>query len=547
MNDAHRAEEERSRSEGSARAVEGDEPIGLLYAKKYLLLWFLWPILPTMHGQPQEPGHVPDPNTLSAGRLWGTAAAVAALGAWVMFDARPGLNWLLWTGAAATGLNTLHRDRHAQRSGRRLVPSLGVVATLIAGAAAVTASSLLHVAIFASVVILLAMQMLLAADPSLRRITARFAATAPPVALRRAVPHALRRAAQATEHIQSTRARAWVRGLALSLPVLFVFALLLAEADPTFARWRDALDAFFSTWEFLPRVIFFTALLGLVIGAYGYALTDAAAPLATTEREPVRWLGSTERVMLLAAITALLWLFLALQLGYLFGSLPSAAASDMTFAEYARRGFGELTVVATASALLILLSEQYGQRDRHARLAPLVSYALVVAVLLLLASAVHRVLLYEAAYGFTTARLYAQAYMTVVATALVLLAVEVTHTLDTGRLFRRTAAVGAVLFVALLYWNHEAWIAKRNIDRFASTGKLDIAYLTRELSPDALPTIVNELASLPEPTQAELRAALQKRYTTGTTLADGRWFEWNRSRIRARVATTPKFSSGRMK
>ena len=547
MNDAHRAEEERSRSEGSARAVEGDEPIGLLYAKKYLLLWFLWPILPTMHGQPQEPGHVPDPNTLSAGRLWGTAAAVAALGAWVMFDARPGLNWLLWTGAAATGLNTLHRDRHAQRSGRRLVPSLGVVATLIAGAAAVTASSLLHVAIFASVVILLAMQMLLAADPSLRRITARFAATAPPVALRRAVPHALRRAAQATEHIQSTRARAWVRGLALSLPVLFVFALLLAEADPTFARWRDALDAFFSTWEFLPRVIFFTALLGLVIGAYGYALTDAAAPLATTEREPVRWLGSTERVMLLAAITALLWLFLALQLGYLFGSLPSAAASDMTFAEYARRGFGELTVVATASALLILLSEQYGQRDRHARLAPLVSYALVVAVLLLLASAVHRVLLYEAAYGFTTARLYAQAYMTVVATALVLLAVEVTHTLDTGRLFRRTAAVGAVLFVALLYWNHEAWIAKRNIDRFASTGKLDIAYLTRELSPDALPTIVNELASLPEPTQAELRAALQKRYTTGTTLADGRWFEWNRSRIRARVAKTPKFSSGRMK
>ena len=547
MNDAHRAEEERSRSEGSARAVEGDEPIGLLYAKKYLLLWFLWPILPTMHGQPQEPGHVPDPNTLSAGRLWGTAAAVAALGAWVMFDARPGLNWLLWTGAAATGLNTLHRDRHAQRSGRRLVPSLGVVATLIAGAAAVTASSLLHVAIFASVVILLAMQMLLAADPSLRRITARFAATAPPVALRRAVPHALRRAAQATGHIRSTRARAWVRGLALTLPVLFVFALLLAEADPTFARWRDALDAFFSTWEFLPRVIFFTALLGLLVGAYGYALTDAAPPRATTEREPMRWLGSTERVMLLGAVTALLWLFLALQLGYLFGSLPSAAASDMTFAEYARRGFGELTVIATASALLILLSEHFGQRDRHARLAQLAAYALIVAVLLLLASAVHRVLLYEAAYGFTTARLYAQAYMTVVATALVLLAVEVTHTLDTGRLFRRTAAVGAVLFVALLYWNHEAWIAKRNIDRFASTGKLDIAYLTRELSPDALPTIVNELASLPEPTQAELRAALQKRYTTGTTLADGRWFEWNRSRIRARVATTPKFSSGRMK
>ena len=479
--------------------------------------------------------HDVDPATQPAGRLWATAAAVAALGAWVMFDARPGLNWFLWTGAAATGLTALHRGRHAQRGGT-LVPSLGAAATLIAGAATITASEVLHVVICAAVVVLLAMQMLLAVDPSPRRITARFAATAPPVALFRAVPHALRRAAEATEQIRSTRARAWVRGLALTLPVLLVFALLLAEADPTFARWRDAADAFFSSWEFLPRVIFFTALLGLVVGAYGYALSDSAAPLATTDREPVRWLGATERVMLLAAVTALLWLFLALQLGYFFGSQPRATAPGMTFAEYARRGFAELSIVASASVVLILFAEHFGQRDRHIRLAQLVAYALVVAVLLLLASAVHRVLLYEAAYGFTTARLYAQAYMMVVAAALVLLAVEVAHTLDTGRLFRRTAAVAAVLLVGLLYWNHDAWIARRNIDRFASTGQLDIAYLTGELSPDALPVIVDKLASLPEPTRADLRAALQKRYAMGATLATTHWFEWNLSRTRARAA-----------
>ena len=490
-----------------------------------------------MHGKPQGPGHEPDHTSQPAGRLWATAAAVAALGAWVMFDARPGLNWLLWTGAAATGLAALHRDRHTKRGGT-LVPSLGAAATLVAGAATITASEVLHVVICAAVVVLLAMQMLLAVDPSPRRITARFAATAPPVALFRAVPHALRRAAEATEQIRSTRARAWVRGLALTLPVLLVFALLLAEADPTFARWRDAVDAFFSSWEFLPRVIFFTALLGLVVGAYGYAISDSAAPLATTEREPVRWLGATERVMLLAAVTALLWLFLALQLGYFFGSQPRATAPGMTFAEYARRGFAELSIVASASAVLILFAEHFGQRDRHGRLVQLVAYALILAVLLLLASAVHRVLLSEAAYGFTTARLYAQAYMMVVAAALVLLAVEVAHTLDTGRLFQRTAAVAAVLLVGLLYWNHDAWIARRNIDRFATTGQLDIAYLTDELSPDALPVIVNKLASLPEPTRADLRAALQKRYAVSATLATTHWFEWNLSRTRARAAQT---------
>jgi Domain of unknown function (DUF4173) len=500
-----------------------------------------------MHSNRGVPRHHGDHTTRSAGRLWATAAGVAALGAWVMFDTRPGLNWLLFTGAAATGLTALHRDRHARRGGA-LVPSLGAAATLISGAATITASELLHVVICAAVVVLLAMQMLLAVDPSPRRITARFVATAPPVALARALPHALRRAADATQHIRSTRARAWVRGFALTLPVLLVFALLLAEADPTFARWRDAADAFFSSWEFLPRVIFFTALLGLVVGAYGYAIADSAAPLAATEREPVRWLGATERVMLLAAVTALLWLFLAIQLSYLFGSLPratahavasataSGTASGMTFAEYARRGFAELTIVASASALLILLAEHVGQRDRYERLARLVAFALILAVLLLLGSAFRRVLLYEAAYGFTTARLYAQAYMTVVATALVLLAVEVARAFDRGRLFRRTASVGVVLFVALVYWNHDAWIARRNIDRFASSGQLDIAYLTGELSPDALPVIVDKLASLPEPTQVELRAALQKRYAMGATLATTHWFEWNLSRTRARAA-----------
>lgn len=109
-------------------------------------------------------------------------------------------------------------------------------------------------------------------------------------------------------------------------------------------------------------------------------------------------------------------------------------------------------------------------------------------------------------------------------------------TLSAGRLWATTAAVGTVLFVALLYWNHEAWIARRNIDRFTSMGTLDIAYLANELSPDALPTIVDQLASLPAPTQLELRAAIQKRYAIGSTLADGRWFEWNRSRIRASAA-----------
>jgi hypothetical protein len=470
--------------------------------------------------------------------LWATAAAVAAFGTWVMYDALPGINWVLWTGAAAAGLVAFARNRGA---GGRSVPVTGATATVIAGAAALTASPLLHVLICASVIVFLAMQMLLAVNPSPRSITARFAVAAPVVAFRKAVVHAIHRGVEATDHIRSTRARAWVRGLAITLPVLIVFALLLAEADPIFASWRDDIAGLFSIEEFLPRVVFFTGLLGLVLGAYGYAAREYHDPVQTPANAPNRWLGSTERLMLLAAVAALLWLFLALQLGYLFGTLPSTPSSGMTFAEYARRGFGELTIVASASAVLIVLSERYGQRGAHERILRLLALALITAVLLLLGSAFHRVQLYEAAYGFTTARLYAQAYMTVVGAGLLLLSLEVAGGLDAGRLFRRWAAVATMLFVALIYWNHEAWIARRNIDRFATTGKLDVAYLTRELSPDAIPAIAERLPSLPEPIRSELYRAVQKRYAARRDMAEGRWYEWNLARVRARAVFATDF------
>ena len=36
--------------------------------------------------------------------LWSASAAVAAFGAGVLFDAAPGINWVLWTSAAVAGL-----------------------------------------------------------------------------------------------------------------------------------------------------------------------------------------------------------------------------------------------------------------------------------------------------------------------------------------------------------------------------------------------------------------------------------------------------------
>jgi hypothetical protein len=474
------------------------------------------------------------------GLLWAAAAAVAGFGSWMLYDALPGINWVLWTGAAVAGLLLSSRARGHPPVFVLMVRGTPIV---VAGAAAVTASPRLWALICLAIVVFLAMQMLLTANPSPRSITARFTVTAPLVALRIAVVQAMRRGVEATHLIRSTRARAWVRGLAITLPVLVGFALLLAGVDPLFATWRDAVRDLVASWEFVPRIGFFVALLGVVLGAYGYASLGSGSCPTMEGKAPDRWLGSIERLMLLAGVAALFWLFLAVQLGYLFGNLPRIPASGMTFAEYARRGFGELSIVASASALLIVVSERYGNDEGRERTLRLLTFAVIAAVMLLLGSAFRRVWLYEAAYGFTTARLYAQVYMCAVAAGLGMLSLEVARDFDAGRLFRRAAAAVTLLFIALIYWNHEAWIANRNMDRYASTGKLDVAYLTRGLSPDAIPAIADRLPSLPEPIRSEIRRAVLERYGARDDIRQRAWFEWNLASSRARQALEASFAS----
>lgn len=468
--------------------------------------------------------------------VWLSAIIVAAIGAWIMFDAMPGLNWVLWTAAASIGLIVLARARGTLDSSTLVM--LGT-ATLFAGGASITADGMMHALICLSVMLFLALAMLLAVNSGFGRITAFFVVSAPFVAGGTALGESFTRVVEATSMLRSTRARAGVRGALITIPIVVIFALLLSNADPTFAGWRDEIARIIETWSFIPRTIFFFAMMTIVLGAYSFAARTPAsimAPGVSTPVSPNRWLGATERLILISAITALLWLFIAVQLSYLFGNVPTIPGSDMTFAEYAQRGFGELTIVATLSIVLILVSERYGRLNGHARALKALTIALLLAVIIILASAFHRVLLYEAAYGFTVSRLYAQAYMVVLAAALLALAMGVLTVLDTGILFRRVFSVAVIAFAMLVFWNHEAWIASANIDRYAGTGKLDVKYITTELSPNAIPVIVARLATLPDPIRTDIRDAIVARYRSGRVLPNDRWFEWNYRRDQARAA-----------
>jgi hypothetical protein len=467
--------------------------------------------------------------------LWSAAVALAGLGAGVLFDAAPGLNWSLWT-LAAVGLILLC----ARMGGSRIRASLLVPLAFATGlgiGATVSAAPLLHVLIAGAVAVLLAIAVLLAGDPGWERLTAPFLLRAPVAAPLEAAGEAVQRAFELVGLVATPRYRPILRGALLALPVVVLFTLILANADPVLATLRADLADALARLELMPRLLFFGLLLTAALGGGGMVLRRGSVP-APAGAEPARTprLADIERLVILGAVGALFTVFLLLQLSYLFGNAPIVRGSGVTFSEYARQGFAELTTVATLCTLLLAALDHWAARGPREWWTRVAAVAVVVEVEVLLISALRRLWLYEAAYGFTTVRLYAHAYMVAGALFLGLLGWGLSRGLKPGWLARRAAAIAAVTMTVLVYWNHEAWIVGQNVGRFQRTGQLDTAYLVWGLSPNAAPALIRTMPQLPPALADPMREGLLLRYGRATRGNPCRWFEWNRGRERAVAA-----------
>jgi hypothetical protein len=82
-------------------------------------------------------------------------------------------------------------------------------------------------------------------------------------------------------------------------------------------------------------------------------------------------------------------------------------------------------------------------------------------------------------------------------------------------------------------WNHEAWITRENFERAVETGRLDARYLVWDLSPNAVPALVEGAGRLPSALADEVRMRLEDRYVKAMWLRHCDWYEWNLGHINA--------------
>ena len=464
---------------------------------------------------------------------WTFAILTSALGAAMLFDAEPGINWPIWVAAASLSV-IIARLVSIGRVERPLAILLAW-ATLLSISFAIISNEFLHLLVVLSDAMLLGLAMISIGAESWQALSAKLLAAVPFLAPFRVWRAAANEVADAPKSVSSPRSRAIIKGVVLSAPLVIVLIALLGNADPVIRWATDRLSAWLPDWSFPPRILFFLFLLSVTLGANAIAARQVVSALPDIPSPPrTLTIGFTEQRIVLWSAAVVLWLFVVLQVSYLVHPPPVAIDSGVTFAEYARRGFGELSVAATIVGAIILILEYSRPREMaegEQRTLLRLELALLLALELILVSAFRRVVLYEQAYGFTTARLLAQAYMVGMALAFVALGLEIATGRISVNFARRVAEIALGVLTILVFWNHESWIVDKNIDRATQTGKFDVDY-ARRLSNDAIPTLIARRREL----DPSARLAIESSVECARGDTNRHWFEWNASASRQRAA-----------
>src|SRR5207249_3166352 len=125
-------------------------------------------------------------------------------------------------------------------------------------------------------------------------------------------------------------------------------------------------------------------------------------------------LGIIEVGVVLGLLDLLFLSFVLVQSRYFFGGAATVAASpELTYSEYARRGFFELVAVSALVIPLLLAAHWLVDRrspGNEVRFRWLAA-GLVTMLFLIMASALLRMRLYQEIYGQTELRLYTTAFM----------------------------------------------------------------------------------------------------------------------------------------
>ena len=222
--------------------------------------------------------------------------------------------------------------------------------------------------------------------------------------------------------------------------------------------------------------------------------------------------------LLCAAVTPILAvyvIFFVSQLDWYLSAFTGVLPSNLTYATYARDGFFELCIVCGINALILLLFNLLIRRTEGERgiLRAIYSAILSVFTLVLIATAISKMVLYINTYGLTQKRVYASWFMLLLAACFI--AVLVAQFARRIRLIALLLVICIVFFGILVLVDIDGVIANYNVDAYLSERVEDVDVETLEdygvASVPALVSLERELDGRTDRTSQEDALLLRTR------------------------------------
>ncbi|MEC0181241.1 DUF4173 domain-containing protein [Paenibacillus peoriae] len=289
-------------------------------------------------------------------------------------------------------------------------------------------------------------------------------------------------------------------GLIIALPLLFIIVSLLASADGMFEKLLSGIPEWIGTWSFgngMVRLIwtcfftfcFFCYLWGFVHPAPRGTEREAQSS-AVPYHEPVAIkFDPVITATVLIVMNLVYVVFVVLQFGYLFGAWEGALPAGTSYAEYARRGFGELVLVTGINFILMISVLKWTEFSSSIlqKINSGLLYILVGCSGVMLYSGYTRLVMYEEAYGYTYTRYLVHAFMIFLGLLLLIAAVRI-HVRQLP-LAKYYIVLALVAYVVVNYVGIDVRIAENNLERYRTTSVIDKEYLSG-LSADAIPLLI---------------------------------------------------------
>jgi hypothetical protein len=198
-------------------------------------------------------------------------------------------------------------------------------------------------------------------------------------------------------------------GLICAVPVLVVIVPLLISSDDAFSGMMS--DIFGNSVSTVFKVIF-GLVASLFVISYGFSIKKDR--VTRSKKGDIPTIESIYIASFLSAISICYLLYLFSQLAYFFsafkGFLPNG---QITYAQYARKGFFEMCAIAVINLVLVFVSLIFAKK-KNAKVTngvKVLTTFISCFTLVIISTAISKMVLYINEYGMTVLRLTTSAFM----------------------------------------------------------------------------------------------------------------------------------------